>query len=129
MSIFFTFITSFLSSFTIIKFAVKVVSSAPSVNAYLYLVLGFLLFEFGSEIPVDHRARVVFGEAWSERQDVFVETFIEHVELGCCRTPHIEPPVAGEGHLVEYCPIGTEEGRLAAIQVAVVPYLKIINQN
>jgi len=52
-----------------------------------------------------------------------VEAAVDGVERGAELAAHVEPPVAHEHRLAELRAVGAQEGRLAAVDVAVVPRL------
>lgn len=56
------------------------------------------------------------------------DTLVQGVEVRRRLTVHVVPPVTHEERLVEHRAVGTEEGGLSPIQVAVMPSLKEIDK-
>jgi hypothetical protein len=79
-------------------------------------------------ISVENVLEQVLGDAAVGCGDVVVwppvEAVVERVQHRAEVAAHVEPPVAYEHRLVELGAVGTEEGRLPPINVAVVPCLQ-----
>lgn len=52
-----------------------------------------------------------------------VQSAVDGVEFGTELAANVEPPIANEDSLAELRTVGTEEGSLSAVDVAVVPGL------
>lgn len=74
---------------------------------FLQFCLHFLELEL--QISVHFRTTKVLRKLGHYRQNVLVETLVQYVQLGRRFAFHVEPPIARQGHLTEYCSVRTQK--------------------